>query len=140
VNVEPEFGETEVSSLRPLGWIAPVKLGARHCGMAMVLSNGMKDVLIPIDQAGRIVLPKSVRDELAIQPGDTLKVSVHGSSVTLTPSAERAGFIRKGKALVFAPTGESKLTEASVEATLAAVRGEREARIFSSFPAGKQAR
>ena len=68
--------------------------------------NGIKwyeDTLVPIDQAGRIVLPKNVRQELAIKPGDVFKVAIAGAAVTLTPSREKAGLVRKGKALVFSP-------------------------------------
>lgn len=68
--------------------------------------------MVPIDQAGRIVLPKDVRQELAIKPGDTLRVSIHGSSVTLTPNKEASGFVRKGKALVFTTPGDEMLTNA----------------------------
>jgi DNA-binding transcriptional regulator/RsmH inhibitor MraZ len=38
-----------------------------HYQMVMVFSKSMKDTLVPIDQAGRLVLPKHVRQELAIK-------------------------------------------------------------------------
>lgn len=68
----------------------------------------MKDVLIPIDKAGRVVLPKNVREELAVNPGDLLKISVQGDQVTLRPNRAVAGFVRRGRALVFS-TGETEL-------------------------------
>ena len=80
--------------------------------------------MVPIDQAGRVVLPKGVRQELA-RPGDTLKVSIHGSSVTLTPHKETAGFVRKRKALVFTSMGGEVLTDADVTNILADSREER---------------
>ena len=80
---------------------------------------------VPIDQAGRIVLPKDVRQELAIKPGDTLKLSIHGSSVTLTPNKEATGFVRNGHALVFATTGEETLREETVQGILDEARAER---------------
>lgn len=43
----------------------------------------MKDQLVPIDKAGRIVLPKTIRDELALNPGDLLTITVQGVSMTL---------------------------------------------------------
>ena len=62
----------------------------------------MKDQLVPIDHAGRMVLPKSIRDELSIKGGDFLKITVLGTSVSLTPNNEHPpGFQRKGKAFVF---------------------------------------
>jgi AbrB family looped-hinge helix DNA binding protein len=87
----------------------------------------MKEVLVPIDRAGRIVLPKSVRLELAIQPGDLFKVSVQGLSVTLTPKLEKTGFVRKGKALVFTTADDTVLTTETINEVLAGTRDEREA-------------
>jgi AbrB family looped-hinge helix DNA binding protein len=86
----------------------------------------MKDVLnvlVPIGKAGRIVLPKDIRHELAIKPGDVLRVGVHGLTVTLTPSKENTGFVRQGKALVFSTAGDDVLTAGTVQNLLA---GERE--------------
>jgi AbrB family looped-hinge helix DNA binding protein len=91
--------------------------------MVMALLNGMKDVLIPIDKAGRVVLPKDVRDELAINPGDLLKISIHGNEVTLRPSREASGFIRRGHALVFSSVGADLLDNQTVEAIRADERG-----------------
>jgi AbrB family looped-hinge helix DNA binding protein len=94
--------------------------------MVMVLSNGMKDVLnvlVPIDKAGRIVLPKNVRQELAIEPGDVLRVGIQGLAVTLTPSKENTGLVRQGKALVFSTAGDAVLSAGTVQNLLA---GERE--------------
>src|SRR5690348_16582082 len=82
--------------------------------MAMVFVYGMKELTVPIDQAGRIVLPKDVRRELAIKPGEMLKVSVHGASVTLTPDREATGLVRKGKALIFSARGGEVLSEEAV--------------------------
>jgi AbrB family looped-hinge helix DNA binding protein len=84
----------------------------------------MKEVLVPIDKAGRVVLPKDVREELAIHPGDLLKVTVIGNEVTLRPSKEVCGFIKRGKALVFS-TGETDLLDSkTVENVRDAARSE----------------
>jgi AbrB family looped-hinge helix DNA binding protein len=88
----------------------------------------MKTTSVPIDQAGRIVLPKSVRQELSIKAGDTLKVSIHGLSITLTPSKETTGFVRKGKALVFATAGNESLSQEEANRNLEETRGERDER------------
>jgi hypothetical protein len=68
-----------------------------------------------------------VRQELAIKPGDTLKVSIHGSSVTLTPNREVAGFVRKGKALIFTTGSHEILTSEDVANILDESRAERDA-------------
>lgn len=82
--------------------------------MVMALFYGMKKVTVPIDQAGRVVLPKGVRRELAIKPGEMLRVSVEGGSVTLTPDREARGLVRKGKALVFSGGGGEVLSDETV--------------------------
>ena len=96
--------------------------------MAVVSSRGMREALIPIDQAGRIVLPKHVRQELAIKPGDTFRVSIDGVAVTLTPNKEITGFVRKGKALVFSTAGDERLREETARKILDSGRAERDAR------------
>ena len=88
----------------------------------------MKDVLVPIDKAGRIVLPKAVRHELAIKPGDVLRVAVQGLAVTLTPDKETTGFVRHGKALVFSTTGDDLLTAGAIEALLEGERKQHDRR------------
>jgi len=77
----------------------------------------MKEVLIPIDKAGRVVLPKDVREELAINPGDLLKISVRGDQVTLSPDRAKAGFVKRGGALVFS-TGQTDLLESEAVETV----------------------
>ena len=72
-------------------------------------------LMIPIDKAGRVVLPKEVRDELAIQPGDLLQVCVRGGEVALVPQREKTGFIRRGRALVFSTGEVSRLDNETVE-------------------------
>lgn len=84
----------------------------------------MKDVLVPIDQAGRIVLPKTVREELAVKAGDVFKVSIEGDAVTLKPDRKKAGFVRKGKALVFCGGGQ-KVATSEINRYLEADRDER---------------
>jgi AbrB family looped-hinge helix DNA binding protein len=94
-----------------------------HAIMAMVFLNGMKDVLVPIDKAGRVVLPKHVRDELAINAGDLLRISIHENEVTLRPTKEASGFIKRGHALVFSSGGVDDLRSDTVEAIRAEERG-----------------
>lgn len=94
----------------------------------MVLNNGMKEMLVPIDQAGRIVLPKNVREDLAVKSGDLFKVCIQGTSVTLTPSKQTAGFVRKGKALVFSTRSNDLLSLEAVNAALEEGREELAAR------------
>ena len=95
----------------------------------MVYSNGMKEMLVPIDHAGRIVLPKGVREELAVRSGDKFKVCVQGASITLTPSKEAAGLVRRGQALVFASPVGKILGAETVDDLLQASRAEAGVRV-----------
>jgi AbrB family looped-hinge helix DNA binding protein len=80
----------------------------------------MKKTLVPIDKAGRVVLPKDLRRELAIKPGDLLKISIRGNEVTLQPTRETAGFVRRGRALVFSSGDGAKfLDNETVDSVLA---------------------
>ena len=85
----------------------------------------MNAVQVPIDPAGRIVLPKRLREELAIKPGDTFAISVQGTTITLTPNTPQAGFVRKGKALVFSARPDATLTREATDALLSELREER---------------
>jgi AbrB family looped-hinge helix DNA binding protein len=98
----------------------------------------MKELTVPIDQAGRIVLPKDVRDELAIKPGDKLMVSIHGISITLTPNKEISGLVRRGKALVFSTVGDESLSRETVDGMLAETRDERDSRSLAGFQGSRR--
>jgi AbrB family looped-hinge helix DNA binding protein len=43
------------------------------------------DTTVTLDNTGRIVIPKSVRDELHLDPGDRLVLESEGDKVTLRP-------------------------------------------------------
>ncbi len=86
-----------------------------------------------MDQAGRIVLPKAVRQELTLKPGDTFEVEVRGNAVTLTPNKEALGFVRKGKALVFSSIGEGTLGSEAVNRILEESHDLRHEHSFAGF-------
>jgi AbrB family looped-hinge helix DNA binding protein len=48
------------------------------------MNTAVKTALM-IDKAGRVVIPKAVRDELQLDPGDTLELEAVGDSLTLRP-------------------------------------------------------
>ncbi len=61
----------------------------------------MRRDLVPIDKAGRIVLPKPLRQKLGLLSGDKLELSVEGNTIKLVPAGGGGGFVRKGSVLVF---------------------------------------
>jgi len=38
-----------------------------------------------IDKAGRVVIPKPLREELRLEPGDALEIATAGERITLRP-------------------------------------------------------
>ena len=62
---------------------------------------------VTVDKAGRVVVPKEIRDELRLEAGDTLALESEGERVTLRPvrprravakGAWRVGFPRRQSA------------------------------------------
>ncbi len=98
----------------------------------------MKKLLVPIDRAGRLVLPKGVRRELAIKPGDVFAVSISGLTVTLTPSKAKGGFVRKGRALVFSTGGGPSFGQETVEKIIEEDRGLARARVEAGLRGRKR--
>jgi AbrB family looped-hinge helix DNA binding protein len=50
---------------------------------------------VTIDKAGRLVLPKPMRDALRLKPGATLEIQQNGDSITLRPPHPRAELVKK---------------------------------------------
>ena len=48
------------------------------------------NVTVNLDKTGRVVLPKALRDELHLLPGDSLDLTVEGEQVTLRPKRTAA--------------------------------------------------
>jgi AbrB family looped-hinge helix DNA binding protein len=53
-----------------------------------------------IDSAGRIVLPKAIRDALGLLPGTTVDISPYGSGVQIVPSGRTARIVEEKGRLV----------------------------------------
>ena len=86
---------------------------------------------ITVDKAGRLVLPKSVRDELQLGPGDTLELESSEDRVILRP-ARGQGRMRK-KHGVWVLHGDAPISAETVRRTLERVRTERERKILGNF-------
>jgi AbrB family looped-hinge helix DNA binding protein len=81
---------------------------------------------LTIDKAGRIVLPKPVRDELQLSPGDSLEVESSEERVILRPVRGNGRVYKKRGVWVF-DSGEP-LDADVVNRTLRKVREERDRR------------
>ena len=78
---------------------------------------------VTLDKAGRVVLPKTLRDELHLAPGDTLDVRVEGEQVTLRPRRTTPPLQKERGVWVFR-TGET-LPGAETLETLRHIREQR---------------
>jgi len=81
---------------------------------------------LTIDKAGRIVLPKPVRDELQLSPGDSLELESSEERITLRPARGNGRIYKKQGVWVF-DSGEA-LDADVVNGTLRQVREERDRR------------
>jgi AbrB family looped-hinge helix DNA binding protein len=86
---------------------------------------------ITVDKAGRIVLPKPVRDELQLQAGDSLELEISGEEITLRPVRTKARMQRVDGMWVV--TYGEPIPENMVEDTIEKVRRERDEQILGKM-------
>ena len=86
--------------------------------------DGMKGAIqTTIDSAGRLVLPKAIRDEAGIQPGMTLRISVQEGRIEIEPAPREVRLVQKGPLRVAVPAEEGPLLEeADTDAVLREIR------------------
>ena len=85
--------------------------------------------MIQIDKAGRVVLPKPLREQFNLVPGDKLRLSVEGNSFRLEPTDAGGKLVKKGTVLVFTGGFTEPITTAKVSKL---IEQEREDRISSA--------
>ncbi len=73
-----------------------------------------------IDQAGRIVLPKPIRDALGLLPGTRVDISAYGAGAQLVPAGRTARLIEEDGVLVAA--GETPVDDDVIFALIDAGR------------------
>ena len=74
----------------------------------------MKNETIQMDKAGRVVLPKPLREQFNLLPGDKLRLSVEGNGFRLEPADAGGELVRKGSVLVFTGGFAEPITTAKV--------------------------
>jgi len=80
---------------------------------------------IPIDEAGRVVIPKEVRDDWGLRSRGTLLLNHENGHVTLAPARPKGHLIKKGDMLVWS-TGGATITQEEMNAVLDAARERRD--------------
>ena len=79
---------------------------------------------LTIDRAGRIVVPKVLRDELNLGPGDQLELESQGGCLTLRPLRSSSPLRKEQDVWVF--RGSKKLSGAATNEVLERSRSQRD--------------
>jgi AbrB family looped-hinge helix DNA binding protein len=115
------------SQIPKAGNVMPIHNGKWHGKM------GPMTTTLTLDKAGRVVLPKPVRDELQLRAGDSLELESSEDRIVLRPRRGGVGLHQKQGIWVFS-TGEPISAEATDE-TLQQMRREREQSFLGNSPA-----
>lgn len=75
-------------------------------------------MIVTIDSAGRLVIPKAIREQAGFVADLPLEISVRDGRVEIEPARREVQFVKKGRIHVAVPVEESEpLTEATVNST-----------------------
>ena len=87
---------------------------------------------VTLDNAGRVVIPKSLRDELRLAPGDTLAMELDGDRVTLR--AIRSASVMRKKRGIWVFHGDRKISAVETDRALEGLRQERDQKMRGAKP------
>lgn len=65
---------------------------------------------VTIDKAGRVVLPKSIREGLRIGPGDTLEIETEGDRLVISPVRIRPGLQKEQGVWVYRSSAQANIS------------------------------
>jgi AbrB family looped-hinge helix DNA binding protein len=83
----------------------------------------MPTMRVTIDKAGRIVVPKTLRDELSLEGGTRLEIRLREGRLELEPVATPMRLVRRGKGLV--ATTDEAIPALSVDDVRAVIESQR---------------
>ena len=99
-----------------------VMIGGLCDGRQYGINTGMRST---IDRAGRIVVPKAIREAANLRPGTEVQFRVHGGHVEIEPVALTVTLQRRGSLVVAVPqTDLPVMRKADVDRTIAELRNE----------------
>jgi AbrB family looped-hinge helix DNA binding protein len=78
---------------------------------------------VTLDKAGRVVIPKALRDELRLEPGDSLALEAEGENIALRPLRSASPLRKERGVWVF--HGSRKLGTAVTDKVLRDIRAQR---------------
>ncbi len=80
-------------------------------------------MMVTIDSAGRLVIPKPIREEAGIEPGAPLRISVRDGRIEIEPGYVKIRLVKRhGITVAERVEPGPTLTNAQVRRTLKAVR------------------
>ena len=86
------------------------------------------NAILNMDRAGRLVLPKPVREQLQLEPGEPLELESFDDHIVLRPVRGNASMYKKQGVWVF--RGGAPLKASAVRETIRRVRQDREEAIL----------
>jgi AbrB family looped-hinge helix DNA binding protein len=82
-----------------------------------------------IDSAGRVVIPKAIREAAGLTPGQELQAEYRDGAIVVAPVPRKVKLVREGSLLVaVAPPGTDPLTHDQVAHAIREIREERDRR------------
>jgi AbrB family looped-hinge helix DNA binding protein len=75
-----------------------------------------------IDRAGRMVIPKPIREAAGLRPGESLEVVYRDGRIEIEPPAAEVKLIRKGKLVVAHAPGAPPMKHEEINRVLREVR------------------
>lgn len=87
-------------------------------GSTNAISNAIFNAMtiLSVDKAGRIIIPKAIREKLHLHPGTPLQVDVIDDRIQLTQVPPEIRLEKRGKRRVVVGTGAFDATEVVAEA------------------------
>lgn len=103
---------------------AYVPFGQLHFKCQIIWYNAIMNTTLIVDKAGRVVLPKPVRDELQLSAGDSLELETSDDQIVLRPVRNRVGMRKKQGIWVL--DFDEPISAADTDRVLRNIRRERE--------------
>ena len=94
------------------------------------IRNGIVSTMITtIDTAGRLVVPKALREEAGLVPGEPLEVTVQDGRIEIVPAPRQVQIRQRDGFRIAEPAGRyESLREQTVRKTRDRLRGDRKSR------------
>jgi AbrB family looped-hinge helix DNA binding protein len=68
-----------------------------------------------IDAAGRVVIPKALRDEAGLAPGTEIEVELRDGRIEIEPAMVPMRVVKRGGSVVIEPVGDVELPPLTTE-------------------------